>query len=358
MNLLGNVSGNVFCSDNAGGSEGEAGLTIKDIARESGYAISTVSRALNDHPDVSEEAKRRIAAIVAAKGFVPNANARQLKRQQAKSVAFIVRGTSNLFFADMLVELQRLVGEAGYEGVVEYVGETADEVAAAQRVCRELKPRGIIFLGGDSRNFRKEFDKIGLPCVLATTVSDELQFENLSMVGVDDRAAGAAAIDFLAERGHRDILVLGTDPERSSPGKMRLEGVRRSLEAHGLPFDPERFVQTEFSMAGGYAAMKAFLDKGGHASAVFAMSDVTAIGAARAILDAGLSVPGDISVLGFDGIPMARFYNPQLATMVQPAAQIAKTSVKLLLRCIEKRQPAQTVLLEATPTPGGSVRAI
>ena len=91
-------------------------MTIKDIARESGYAISTVSRALNDHPDVSEEAKRRIAAIVAAKGFVPNSNARQLKRQQAKSVAFIVRGTSNLFFADMLVELQRLVGEAGYEG--------------------------------------------------------------------------------------------------------------------------------------------------------------------------------------------------------------------------------------------------
>ena len=225
-------------------------MTIKDIARESGYAISTVSRALNDHPDVSEEAKRRIAAIVAAKGFVPNSNARQLKRQQAKSVAFIVRGTSNLFFADMLVELQRLVGEAGYEGVVEYVGETADEVAAAQRVCRELKPRGIIFLGGDSRNFRKGFDKIDLPCVLATTVSDELRFENLSMVGVDDKAAGRAAIDYLVERGHRDILVLGTDPERSSPGKMRLEGVRQSFEEHGIPFDPSRFLQAEFSMAG------------------------------------------------------------------------------------------------------------
>lgn len=354
----GNVSGNVFERAFRRESEDDAVLTIKDIARESGYAISTVSRALNDHPDVSEEAKRRIAAIVAAKGFVPNANARQLKRQQAKSVAFIVRGTSNIFFAGMLVELQRLVGEAGYEGVVEYVGETADEVAAAQRVCRELKPRGIIFLGGDSRNFRKGFDKIDLPCVLATTVSDELRFENLSMVGVDDKAAGSAAIDYLVERGHRDILVLGTDPERSSPGKMRLEGARQSFEAHGIPFGPDRFLQAEFSMDGGYAAMKAFLESGRCVSAVFAMSDVTAIGAARAILDAGLTVPGDISLLGFDGIPMARFYNPQLATMVQPAAQIAKTSVKLLLRCIEKRQPAQTVLLEATPTPGGSVRAI
>ena len=178
------------------------------------------------------------------------------------------------------------------------------------------------------------------------------------MVGVDDKAAGSAAIDYLVERGHRDILVLGTDPERSSPGKMRLEGARQSFEAHGIPFGPDRFLQAEFSMDGGYTAMKTFLDSGSRVSAVFAMSDVTAIGAARAILDAGLTVPGDISLLGFDGIPMARFYNPQLATMVQPAAQIAKTSVKLLLRCIEKRQPAQTVLLEATPTPGGSVRAI
>ncbi|HJB21840.1 MAG TPA: LacI family transcriptional regulator [Candidatus Fournierella merdavium] len=333
-------------------------MTIKDIARESGYAISTVSRALNDHPDVSEEAKRRIAAIVAEKGFVPNSNARQLKRQQAKSVAFIVRGTSNLFFAGMLVELQRLVGEAGYEGVVEYVGETADEVAAAQRVCRELKPRGIIFLGGDSRNFQAGFSNIDLPCVLATTVSDELHFPNLSMVGVDDRAAGAAAIDYLAARGHRDILVLGTDPERSSPGKMRLEGVRQGLAAHGIPFDPARFVQTEFSMDGGYAAMKAFLETGDRVTAVFAMSDVTAIGAARAILDAGLAIPGDISLLGFDGIPMARFYNPQLATMRQPAAEIARTSVRLLLQCVERRKPAATVLLQAAPAPGGSVRGI
>ena len=333
-------------------------MTIKDIARESGYAISTVSRALNDHPDVSAEAKRRIAAIVAAKGFVPNANARQLKRQQAKSVAFIVRGTTNLFFADMLVELQRLVGEAGYEGVVEYVGETADEVAAAQRVCRELKPRGIIFLGGDSRNFQSGFSGIDLPCVLATTVSGELEFDNLSMVGVDDKAAGKAAIDYLAERGHRDILVLGSDPERSSPGKMRLEGAREALAAHGIPLREDRFIRAEFSMAAGYAAMKGFLETGGRVSAVFAMSDVMAMGAIRAILDAGLSVPGDISVLGFDGIPMARFYNPQLATMRQPAAEIAGQSVKLLLRCIETHQPARTVLLQAEPLDGESVRSI
>ena len=330
-------------------------MTIKDIAKQSGYAISTVSRALNDHPDVSEEAKRRIAQVVAEMGFVPNANARQLKRQQAKSVAFIVRGTSNLFFAGMLVEMQRLVGEAGYEGLVEYLGETEDEVAAAQRVCRELKPRGIVFLGGDERNFRRGFGRIDIPCVLATAVSGELEFDNLSMVGVDDKAAGAAAIGLLADLGHRDILVLGADPERSSPGRLRLEGARRALEARGLAFQS---VQAEFSLAAGYEAMRAFLSGGGRVSAVFAMSDVTAIGAVRAVLDAGLSVPGDVSVLGFDGIPLARYCNPRLDTMAQPAAQIAQKSVRLLLDSVEKRRPARTVLLEAAPEPGGSVRRL
>ena len=83
-------------------------MTIKDIARESGYAISTVSRALNDHPDVSEEAKARIRQVVEARGFVPNANARKLKQTEAKSIVFVVKSTANMFFAGMLVQLQQL----------------------------------------------------------------------------------------------------------------------------------------------------------------------------------------------------------------------------------------------------------
>ena len=116
-----------------------------------------MSRALNNHPDVSEEAKRRISEIVAERGFVPNSNARQLKRQQAKCIAFIVKGTTNMFFSDMLVELQRRVSEAGYDGVVQYLAEGDDEVALAQQLCGELKPKGLIFLGGDSRNFASGF---------------------------------------------------------------------------------------------------------------------------------------------------------------------------------------------------------
>jgi len=330
-------------------------VTIKDIARESGYAISTVSRALNDHPDVSEEAKARIRQVVEARGFVPNANARKLKQTEAKTIVFLVKSTANMFFAGMLVQLQQLVSRAGYDGVVQYLDEDGDEVVLAQRLCRELKPRGVIFLGGSAEHFRKGFSAISLPCVLATVVSEELNFDNLSMVGVDDRKAGAAAIDHLLANGHRDILILGADPAYSNPSYKRLQGCNDSFTAHGMELAPRRYLKTSFSFDAAYQAMDIWLKEGQRPQAVFAMSDTTAIGAIRALNDHGLRVPEDVSVIGFDGVELANFYTPRLCTMRQPSERIARASVELLLGCIEKKQPARTLMLEAELVFGESV---
>lgn len=330
-------------------------MTIKDIARESGYAISTVSRALNDHPDVSEEAKARIRKVVEARGFVPNANARKLKRSGTKSIVFVVKSTANLFFADMLVQLQQLVSRAGYDGVVQYLEEDGDEVALARQLCGELKPRGIIFLGGSAEHFRKGFSSIRLPCVLTTVVSETLNFRNLSMVGVDDRKAGAAAIEHLLSRGHREILILGAEPSADSPSERRLRGCTDSFAAHGIRFAPEHYLKTSFRFEDAYRVVDAWLKEGGRPHAVFAMSDATAIGTIRALRDHGLRVPEEVSVIGFDGVELARFYTPRLCTMRQPSERIARASVELLLDCIEKDQPGRTLLLEAELVPGESV---
>ena len=333
-------------------------MTIKDIAKESGYAVSTVSRALNGHPDVSEKAKQRIAQVVAERGFVPNSNARRLKRQQGKCIAFLVKGTSNMFFGDMLAELQRLAGDAGYDGVVRYLEEPEDEVLLARQLCAELKPRGLVFLGGDPRNFQRSFQGISTPCVLTTSVDQQLSFPNLSMVGVDDHAAGRLAIDHLIGKGHRRIVIMGGDPNCSGPIQMRLAGCRQSLLEHGIPFTDQTYLQSAFSMDSAYTAMQHYLAEGGRATAVFAMSDTTAVGAVRALLDAGLSVPEDVSVIGFDGTPLARYYNPRLTTLCQPARQIAQTSIQLLLDSIQHQRTGQTVLLQAQLEPGRSVRSL
>ena len=332
-------------------------MTIKDIARESGYSVSTVSRALNNHPDVSEDAKIKIAEIVARRRFTPNSNARQLKQQQTQNLAVIVKGSQNMFFATVLEELHKLIGEEGYDAVVHYQGENENEIESARRLCRESKPLGLFFLGGNHATFAESFGEIEIPSVLVTSLDPALRFPNLSMVGVDDGKAGYLAAEHLYSKGHRTIAVLGGDLSLSSTSSRRWQGCRDCWESHGLTLADTHYEPAAFSYEGGYHAINRLRTRCGDLTAVFAMSDVTAIGAIRALVDAGLHVPQDISVIGFDGIELSRFYTPALTTIVQPVDEIAKNSVKLLLRSIEREQPARSVEVAATLIERESVAA-
>lgn len=331
-------------------------MTIKDIARESGYSVSTVSRALNNHKDVSEDARKRIEEIVASRRFVPNANARQLKQQQTQNVAVIVKGSQNIFFAAVIERLQRRISEAGYDAVLHYQEEDENEIEIAGRICRESKPLGVLFLGGNHETFQSRFPEITIPAVLVTSLDDSLSFPNLSMVGVDDEKAGALAARHLYEKGHRSIAVLGGDLSFSSTSYRRWQGCRACWEGVGLSLPEANYEQAAFSYGGAYRAMKTLLARCKDITAVFAMSDVTAIGAIRAIVDAGLSVPGDISVIGFDGIELGGYYTPSLTTLLQPVDEIAQKSVELLLRSIERGQPARRVEIPVSLLERESVR--
>lgn len=210
-------------------------MTIKDIARESGYAVSTVSRALNDHPDVSREAKEKIKAIVAAHKFVPNSNARQLKVQQNRSIIIVVKGAFNMFFAAILERMQSLISCSGYSAEVHYLDEDADEVLVGEQLQRERKPLGFIFLGGNTCSFEARFSAIAVPSVLATTLADHLNFGNLSSVGIDDTAAGRRAARFLLPAG-TGALPLSAATGRSPPSATNAtRGSCRALQTRGFP---------------------------------------------------------------------------------------------------------------------------
>lgn len=332
-------------------------MTIKDIAKESGYAISTVSRALNDHPDVSAEARRRIQEVVQAHSFVPNNNARQLKQQQSQSILLLVKGISNLFLSSMVERMQSAASDAGYSVQCHYLDEDANEVLIAQQLCRERKPLGIIFLGGNITGFQQGFDEIPSPCVLATTVSKTITWPNLSMVGVDDTAAARQAVDYLFDKGHREIAVIGGNPAVSYMSAQRRLGCEQSFAAHGALFQ-DSYESANFNYGSAYRAMNRLLARRPEMTAVFCMSDIMAIGAIRAVRDAGLCVPKDISILGFDGIEATRYYDPKITTITQPCDEIAARSVELLVAGIEKNAPAQTVLVGVQLTEGDSVRQL
>lgn len=331
-------------------------MTITDIARASGYSVSTVSRVLNDHPDVSAEARQKIRALVEENGFVPNANARQLKVESNKSIAIIVKGAFNTFFAGILEQMQARISEWGYVVEVQYIDEDADEVAVSVQLQREHKPLGIIYLGGVVQDFEHHFSELGLPAVLSTTVSRELDFPTLSQVGVDDAAAGADACRLLVRRGHRLIGVIGGNTQNSYISRMRYEGFCGAYaETVHAPHPETLYRQSNFSMAGGYHAMQKLLAAEPGLSAVFCMSDLIAVGAMRAVHDAGLRVPQDISVVGFDGVDICRFTTPSLCSIRQPQRGIADSSVELLLDQIERHAPARTLLLETELLAGESV---
>ena len=307
-------------------------MTIKDIARESGYAVGTVSRVLNNHPDVSEKARAKIMEVVERHHFKLNSNAKHLKQQASNGIAIIVKGNQNMLFASIVEQMQGMIREKGYACLMYYIGEMEDELEQAVQVIVERRPMGILFLGSNLGYFKERFAEVKIPCVLVTNSGESLGFENLSSVSTDDSEAAYAATCHLIGLGHRKIGILGGVLEKSRAAITRYIGCRRAFEELGIPFNAEvQYEPALFNISQGYEAMERLMDRMPELTAVFAMSDTMALGAIRAIRDRGLRVPEDVSVVGFDGIELGNYMSPKLTTIRQDREIIAKRSVEILL---------------------------
>lgn len=334
-------------------------MTIKDIARESGYAVGTVSRVLNGQPGVSENARAKIMEVVEKYQFRLNSNAKLLKQQSKDSVAIIIKGIKNMLFAGLVETLQGRIKEKGYTSMVYYIDEDAHEVEQAMQICRDMKPLGILFLGSNKENIREKFEYVDVPCVLVTNSAESLEFNNLSSVCISDEHAAKTAIEYLISLGHRKIGMLGGEMIHSTPAKARYEGSLLAFTENGIDFDAQKYYESDyFTMEGGYRAMQRLLKKSDDFTAVFAMSDVTAMGAIRAIIEAGKRVPEDISVIGFDGIEMGQYIVPRLTTIKQPDEQIAERVVEILQGQIDGNLEAIYEETTFTLIEGDSVRKI
>ena len=314
-------------------------MTIKDLSAQTGYSVGTVSRVLNNQPNVSEKAKKAILEAAEASGFQLNANAKQLKQSHSNAVLVVVKGTSNELFSGMMETIQSRMAETPYQLMVDYIDENSNEVLRALQLCRERKPLGMIFLGGNREHFQENFRRIGVPCVLVTNDAAGLGFENLSSVSSNDVLAGRTAIEQLVAMGHRKIAVIGGDLEASDISRLRYQGCMEAFQANGITFDPAQdYESSRYSFEDGYRAAKLLLGKKRQFTALFAASDVMAIGAIRALRDAGLRVPEDVSVMGFDGLEMGRYTVPTLSSICQNGDAMARRSVEMLLENIKEGQ--------------------
>ena len=307
-------------------------MTIKDLSARTGYSVGTVSRVLNEQPNVSEKARKAILDAARECGFQLNTNAQQLKKQHTNAILVIVKDISNQLFARLVEVIQARIARTDHPLFIDYLAVDDNEVIHAQRLIREKKPIGVLFLGGRQENFRRDFDKIDLPCVLVTTGAGDLDFPNLSSITSDDRQGAHDAIEALLDRGHRRVAVIGGALDASDITRLRFAGCMDAFQERNIPFDTEAdYAAVRYTHADGYRAALDLLDRGRHFSAMFAMSDAMAIGAIRALQDRGKRVPEDVSVMGFDGLLIGEYTVPRLATVCQDVDALAIHSVHMLL---------------------------
>lgn len=307
-------------------------MDIRDIARLSGYSLGTVSRVLNGHPNVSDKARMRVLKVVEEVGYEPNSNARFLKMQGRTAIAVFVKGARNLLFADILERIQALLSEADEQADVIYLDEDENEVLSAIHYQQVRHPKGMLFLGGDPAFFKTSFSRVSVPGVLVTNTAAGLAFKNLSSVSTNDVEAAREVVEYLFSCGHRRIGIVGGNRALSQVSGRRLHGAEEALRAHGIELDYERdYEPCHFSMEEGYDAMVRLVMRSPDLTAVFALGDAIALGAMRAVFDMGLSIPGDLSLVGFDGVNSSQFSIPRLTTIRQDTRLIATRSVETLL---------------------------
>ena len=337
-------------------------LTIKDIARLSGVSVSTVSRVLNDRPDVSEKSRRRVRAVIEDQNYIPNNTARDLVRVRSEAVGLIVRGVQNPFFTDIIHSIEGALEAAGYTMVMRQIGSGEDEIAAGASMQRDKRLRGIIFLGGRSNYTPEEVASVTVPFVLCSYSNSygSLAPDSYSSVSICDRSAAADAVDALVANGHTRIAALVADRDDSSISQLRYEGYCEALAAHGIPVRPELVFSAgnSFLIEDAYLAMKEGLRKEDDFTALFAISDDMAIGAMRALREHGRRIPEDCSVAAIDGITVSEYIQPMLSTVCQPKEELGAKSVELLRELLEGRGGHAQVTLPTVFRLGESIHRI
>lgn len=318
-----------------------ADITIKDIAKRCGVSVSTVSRALNDNAEINVDTKAKIMQVVEETGFVPNNSARNLKRTDTNNIAVLVKGITNPFFSSMIKVMEEEIHKRKFSFVLHRVDEYEDEVDVALELIKEKRLKGIVFLGGHFFHSEEKFEQISVPFVFSTVGAkpEEMNKVIYSNIAVDDRIASKKMVSYLLDLGHKDIAVITPEIGENTIGYQRLQGYLEALTEKNVKHKKDLICHVDskldlYSMENGFVTTKKLIESGVKFTAIFAMSDSLAIGACRALKDAGYKIPEDVSVAGYDGIEWGDYYVPRLTTLKQPVEEMAIQTMQLLFNII------------------------
>ncbi len=320
--------------------------TIKDIARKVGKSITTVSRALNDYDDISDETKQMVRQAAQEMGYIPNATAQRLQKRTTDTIGLILPTFgprfSDPFFSEFLTGVGNQASELGFDMLVSTRAPGEQEMESYRSDVATHRVDGFIIVRtrcDDPRIaflLRNEF-----PFAAFGRVTDQPDFP---YVDEDGKHGFALIINHLVDLGHRKIALI-TAPEDLTFTNHRLAGARAAMEKRGLSFPPDYLQVGDLTQRGGFECAQRLLDLQDPPTAIAAFNDLMAFGAMSAAQERGLSVGQQISISGFDNIPMAEHTHPTLTTVHQPIYQIGRRVCELLIRTIRNEPIEETQVI-------------
>ena len=326
-------------------------VTIKDVAREARVSVATVSRALNGHENVAESVRQQVLATADRLRYQPHAAARSLSSRRTQTIGVVLPDLYGEFFSELIRGIDQVARARRQHLLVSSYHGLPEEQGEALRAMRG-RVDGLLVLSPytDRPGFLVDNLPSSLPVVLINTDVQDASYPALT---IDNYGAAVAMVEHLAQAGHRRIAFIG-GPEGNFDARERLRGYRDAMARFVPDAKPQEF-PGDFSESSGYEAGKRIAQSAEKPQAVFAANDMMALGCLYAFNEAGVRVPHDVALAGFDDIPLARFVHPTLTTMRVSIAELGGQAMSRLLEAIES--DGARVAPSAVLTPALIVRA-
>jgi DNA-binding LacI/PurR family transcriptional regulator len=318
------------------GRKASVGVSLKDIAKRADVSLATVSNVVNGYRPVSPGTRQRVQQAIDELGYTPNLSARHLRHGRTGIIALAVPELMNPYFAELAGAAIEEARSHGYTLLMDYTDGDRDKELMLVEGFRERIIDGLVLSPVQLERKDVLARTAGVPLVL---IGESVYDVPHHHIAIDNVAASHTAVQHLVSLGRHRIAFVGAHPdEHRQPAHLRLHGYQEALAAAGLPFEPTLVAATpQFGREDGFKAMRRLLAQPRPPDAVFAYNDLIGIGAMHAIVQAGLRIPEDIAVIGFDDIEDGRFSNPTLTTISPDKERIGQLAVRLLIAQIEAK---------------------
>lgn len=315
-------------------------VTIYDVAREAGVSMATVSRVVNNNPNVKPQTRKKVFEAIERLGYRPNAVARGLASKKTTTVGVVIPDISNAIFAEVARGIEDIANMYHYNIILCNADKKKDKEIRVINALLEKQVDGLLFMGGAvTDEHMQAFKTAGVPIVLCATTEES---GDIPSVDIDHEAAAFDAVSSLIAQGHKRIAMISGTLQDPANGYARFQGYKRALEQAGIGYDEHLVRVGNYRYESGVEATRYFMELDKRPSAIFSATDEMAIGAIHCVQDFGLKVPEDISVISVDNTRMASMVRPQLSSVAQPMYDIGAVSMRLLTKLMKKEAVEQS----------------